>query len=210
MLCLFYSPGTIATATAITLFEAGLPFEPVPVDFVNEDQTKPDYRAINPKGRVPALATEQGVLTETGALLDYIATIAPQANLIPADPFQAARMREVMYYLAPTMHVAHAHKRRGPRWADKESSHQDMAAKVPETMTACCAYIETCCLAGPYVLGDSLCLADPWLFTISQWLIGDGVDISPFDRLNAFMQAMETRPSVRAARLAGMFNRETT
>lgn len=204
MLRLFYSPGTVASATAITLFEADLPFEPVQVDFANAEQTKPAYHAINPKGRVPALVTEQGVLTETGALLDYIGAMAPQANLIPAEPFQAARMREVMYYLAATMHVAHAHRKRGNRWADSDSSHQDMSAKVPETMSACCTYIETNCLVGPYVLGNSLCLADPWLFTISQWLVSDGVDISPFDRLNVFMETMETRPSVKAARAAGM------
>jgi len=204
MLRLFYAPGTISVATAIALHEAGLAFDPVKVDLAGGEQTKPQYHSVNPKGRVPALATDQGVLTETGALLDYIAAVAPQANLIPDDPFQAARMREVMYYLASTMHVAHAHKMRGFRWADNESSFQDMAAKVPETMTACCAHIETHCLAGPYVLGDTICLADPWLFTISQWLRGDGVDLERFGRLAAFMLAMEARPSVKAVRGAGI------
>jgi len=204
MLRLFYSPGAISVATAITLHEAGLAFEPIKVDFATGEQTKPQYHSVNPKGRVPALVTDQGVLTETGALLDYIAALAPQANLIPDDPFQAARMREVMYYLASTMHVAHAHKIRGFRWADNESSYQDMTAKVPETMTACCAHIEAHCLAGPYVLGDVVSLADPWLFTISQWLKGDGVDLASFGRLSAFMLAMEARPSVKAVRAAGI------
>ena len=204
MLRLFYAPGTIATAAAIPLHEAGLAFEPVLVDFASAEQTKPDYHGVNPKGRVPALVSNQGTLTETGALLEYIAVLAPQASLIPDDPFMAARMRELMYYLASTMHVAHAHKLRGARWATNDSSFQDMTAKVPETMTACCAHIETCCLKGPYVLGEVFSLADPWLFTISQWLVGDGVDISAFDGLNAFMQAMETRASVKAVRNAGM------
>lgn len=207
MLRLFYAPGTIASATAITLHEAGLAFEPILVDFATAEQTKPAYHSINPKGRVPALVTDQGILTETGALLDYFAALAPQANLIPDDPFKAAKMREVMYYLASTMHVAHAHKMRGHRWADKDGSLQDMSAKVAQTMTACCAHIECCCMTGPYVLGDAISLADPWLFTIGQWLTGDGVDMTGFERLTAFMKTMETRRSVKAVRAAGMLER---
>ncbi len=204
MLRLHYAPGTISVATAITLHEAGLAFEPILVDFANAEQTKPDYHAVNPKGRVPALTTDRGTLSETGALLDYIAALAPKARLIPDDLFLAARMREVMYYLASTMHVNHAHKLRGNRWADNDSSWQDMTAKVPQTMAANCAHIETHCLQGPFVLGQHICLADPWLFTICTWLAGDGVDISDFDRLSAFMQVMEQRASVKAVRAAGM------
>lgn len=204
MMKLHYAPGTISVATAIALHEAGLAFEPVEVDFAGAEQTTPDYHRINPKGRVPALETEHGILTETGALLDYVAALAPDARLVPDDPFQAARMREVMYYLASTMHVNHAHKKRGHRWADKEASHRDMAAKVAETMTVSCEHVETCCLAGPYVLGDRFSIADPYLFTICTWLDGDGVDRAAFSKIGTFMQAMETRASVRAVRAAGM------
>ena len=77
--------GTIAIAVAIALHEAGLDFEPVRLDFKSGEQTRPTISAINPKGRVPALVTDQGILTETGAILEYIADIAPQAGLRPAD-----------------------------------------------------------------------------------------------------------------------------
>lgn len=204
MLKLHYAPRTISVATAIALHEAGLAFEAVEVDFASAEQTTPGYHRINPKGRVPALETDRGILTETGALLDYVAALAPEAGLVPDDPFEAARMREVMYYLASTMHVNHAHKMRGYRWANDEASHRDMAAKVAQTMTASCGYVETCCLAGPFVLGDRLSAADPYLFTICTWLDGDGVDRAPFERINTFMRAMEARPSVQAVRAAGM------
>ncbi len=204
MLRLYYAPGTIAVATAITLFEAGLEFEPVPVDFATGEQAKPDYLKINPKGRVPALATDRGILSETGALLDYIAAIAPEAGLVPGDPFEAAKMREVMYYLAATMHVNHAHKMRGHRWADKQSSFRDMAAKVPETVAASCAHIETGCRMAPFVLGKAISLADPYLFTVCAWAAGDGVDMTAFPRLSGFLAMMEQRASVRAVRAAGI------
>jgi glutathione S-transferase len=204
MLKLFYTPGTISIATAITLHEAGLEFEPTLVDFATGEQTKPDYLALNPKGRVPALMTDQGILTETGALLDYVATLAPQVGLIPDDPFLAAKMRETMYYLASTMHVSHAHKMRGHRWADNENSWQDMTRRVPGNMTDCAAHIETNCPLAPFVLGDMFSLADPYLFIVGTWLAGDGVDMSAFAKLAAFLQTMETRASVKTVRAAGM------
>lgn len=204
MLTLHYMPGTISIATAIALFEADLPFEAIKVDFASAEQTKPAYHRINPKGRVPALDTGQGILTETGALLEYVAASAPEAGLIPQNALEAARMREVMYYLASTMHVNHAHRMRGSRWATRQESFDDMAAKVPETMAESAAYIESHGLAGPYVLGDSFSIADPYLFLICNWLDGDGVDATAYRKITAFMDAMNARPSVQKARAKGM------
>lgn len=197
---LYYARGTISIAVALALHEAGIDFEPVRVDFANAEQTKPAYHGINPKGRVPALATDQGILTETGAILDYIAALAPQANLVPAEAFAAARMRETMYYLASTAHINHAHKMRGARWATLESSFEDMRAKVPETMTATARHLETHVIKGPFVLGAQFSLADPYLFVVATWLAGDSVDVAAFPKLTAFMAEMEKRPAVIRAR----------
>lgn len=204
MMQLYYAPRTISVAVAIALEEAGLAYEAVKLDFAGGEQTKPAYQQINPKGRVPALAVEGGILTETGALLDYIAALAPEAGLVPGDPVLAARMREVMYYLASTMHVNHAHKLRGGRWANEESSWQDMTAKVPQTMTDSCTYIEANGLRGSFVLGDQISLADCYLYVVCSWLEGDGVDVSGFPKIVAFRDAMAARPSVQAVRAAGM------
>ena len=166
---------------------------------------QPEYLAINPKGRVPALVLADGtILTETGALLDYIAALAPDAGLVPSDPVQAAHMRSVMYYLASTMHVAHAHKMRGSRWADAPESHADMAAKVPQTMTDCATFVEAECLRGDYVCGSNFSIADAYLFVVCNWLAGDGVDLAAFPKLTAFMQRMAQRDSVQALRTNGM------
>lgn len=202
---LYFAPGTISIAVAITLHEAGLPFEAVKVDFKNAEQTLPDYLAINPKGRVPTLEVEGHRLTETGALLDYIATLAPQSNLVPQDHIEAAQMRSVMYYLASTMHVNHAHLRRGSRWADKPESHEDMAAKAPQTMAQSARFIEDSCLRGPYVLGDQFSVADPYLFVVCSWLEGDGVDITHYPAISSFLDRMRSRPSVQTVIAQGMF-----
>ena len=201
---LYYAPGTISIAVAIALEEAGITYEAVKVDFASAEQTKPAYGQINPKGRVPALAVEGGILTATGALLDYIDDLAPDAGLRPEDPVLKARMREVMYYLASTMHVNHAHKMRGSRWASQQSSFEDMTAKVPETMAASAAYISENGLKGPFVLGDEISIADCYLFVVCSWLEGDGVSVADYPKIRDFMATMDQRSSVRAVRAKGM------
>lgn len=196
MLKLYCAPNTIAVAAIVALNE-GVHWEPVRVDFATAEQTKPDYLSINPKGRVPVLITPEGPLTEVGAILEYIAETAVP-RLLPVDPLQRARMREVMYYLASTMHVNHAHRFRGARWANEQSSFDDMRAKVPETMAQSCAYLEPR-IVGPYLFGPDLTLADCYLYPISTWLEGDGVQLEQFPRLQAWKANMERLPSVKKA-----------
>lgn len=200
MLQLHCAPNTIAVAVIVALNE-GVHWEPVRLDFKSADQTKPDYLALNPKGRVPTLITPEGPLTETGAILEYIGETAVP-KLVPADPLQRARMREVMFYLASTMHVNHAHKLRGARWANEQSSFDDMTAKVPETMAASCAFLEPQ-ITGPYLFGPEPTLADCYLYAISTWLEADGVTVSDYPKLVAWRDKMETRASVQQARADG-------
>ncbi len=201
---LYYMNGTVSIAVMIALKEANLPFEAIKVDFAAKEQTSPEYLAVNPKGRVPALVTNEGVITETGALLDYVSACAPEAGLTPADPFQAAKMRELMYYLASTWHVNHAHKGRGNRWADRPESLEDMRAKSRETVKASCDYVEANLLKGPYLLGEKFTLADAYLYVVTGWLKGDGVDVSDYPKLSALRAEMEKRPSVQSIIADGM------
>ena len=203
MTTLFAAKGTVSTAVALTLEEAAMPYDLRVINNAAGEQRTAEYLAINPKGRVPALGTNYGVITEAGAILEYIAAARPDAGLVPSDPFQAARMRELMYYLASTMHPNHAHGLRQERWTDDRSADAGMAAKVPETMTASCAYVEDF-MVGPFVLGDQMSLADPYLYTVLTWCEGDGVDMSVFPKLSAFFEMFDARASVTSAREKGL------
>ena len=167
MFKLYYAPGTCALASHIALEEAGASYTAERLDFKNGQQTTPQYLAINPKGRVPALVTDRGTLTETPAILAYIAQSFPQAKLVPDDPFAFAQAQSFNSYLCSTVHINHAHKGRGYRWAVEESSFADMKRKVPETMAAAFALIERDMLKGPWVMGEQYTVCDPYLFTIS-------------------------------------------
>lgn len=193
MLTLFAAPYTVALSCHIALEETGLPHQVNWLNFASNDQRTPDYLAVNPKGRVPALTGDHGVLTEAPAILEYIADLSSQ--LMPQDTYQRAKVREMMGYLAATMHPNHAHGVRGERWSDDPAAHASMAAKVPETMATSCAYVESCLpdtgwLIGPYSV------ADIHLFNVCCWLSKDGVDIANYPKLAAHFAAMNARPAV--------------
>ena len=198
MLKLYYTPGTCALASHIALEEAGAPYTTERVDFKTNQQNSPGYLEINPKGRVPSLVTDRGTLTETPAMLAYIAQSFPKAKLAPLeDPFAFAQLQSFTSYLCSTVHVAHAHKGRGYRWASDESSFADMKRKVPESMGAAFALIEKKMLKGPWVMGETYTVCDPYLFTLTGWLEGDSVDIATMPKVADHARRMAERPAVK-------------
>lgn len=195
---LYYATGTCALASHIALEEAGADYSTVKISFATSEQSSPEYLAINPKGRVPSLVTDQGILTETPAILAFIAQSFPKAKLAPIDdPFRFAEVQAFNSYLCSTVHTNHAHRPRATRWADDAAAIDAMKKKVPETMTASFEMIETKMMKGPWVMGDTYTVCDPYLFTIAGWLEGDSVDIARFPKVKAHREQMAERPSVR-------------
>jgi glutathione S-transferase len=197
MLKLFHAWGSCSLASVIALEEAGADYEMVVMSTRDGDQRRAEYLAINPKGRVPALVTEQGVLTENPAILAWIAQSYPEAHLAPTDPWGFAQAQAFNSYLCATVHVAHAHKHRGYRWADEPASFADMTRKVPETETACFQLIEDEMFKGPFVLGDAFSICDAYLFTLADWLDDDGVDPRQFAKVYEHRERIRARPAVR-------------
>ena len=196
-LTFFGTKNSCSLATHIALEEAGADYVFKKVDTAAGEQRSPEYLKINPKGRVPALATPDGVLTENVALLLYVAQTHPKARLAPSDVFQLAKMNAFNAYLSSTVHVNHAHKLRGSRWSDDAAVIENLKLKVPQTMTDCATLIETEYLKGPWVMGDQFTVADGYLLTITNWFEGDGVDMSKFPKLVAHKAAMLARPAVQ-------------
>jgi len=205
VLNLFYAPSTCALASHIALEEAGAQYTTTRVDFRNNEQRSASYLKVNPKGRVPALATDRGILTETPAILVYVAQSYPKAQLAPFDdPFLFARVQAFNSYLCSTVHVAHAHRMRGHRWVDDEAAIEAMKRKVPQSVGDCFEMIERELIAGPYVMGERYTISDPYLFTLSQWLAGDGVDIARFPKVREHQARVGARPAVKRALAAEM------
>lgn len=200
MLTLYFARNTCALATHIALEDAGANFVAKRIDFGKLEQRSPDYLKINPKGRVPALVTDRGVLTETPALLVYIAQTYPAARLAPLDDaFALAELQAFANYLCSTVHVAHAHNPRGSRWADTPASLEDMKRKTPANMRDCFRLIERDLFRGPWAMGETYTVIDPYLFTIAGWLAANSVDIAEFPVIVDHTRRMSARESVRRA-----------
>jgi glutathione S-transferase len=197
MLKLFHAWGSCSLAPLIALEEAGADYEVAVMSTRDGDQRRPEYLAINPKGRAPALVTDRGVLTENPAILAWIAQAYPAAKLAPIDdPWAFAQAQAFNSYLCSTVHVAHAHRHRGYRWADTEAAFEDMRRKVPETVTASFQLIEDEMLIGPHVLGEAYSICDAYLFTLADWLEDDGVDPKQFAKVYEHREMIRARPAV--------------
>lgn len=198
MLRLYFAPESCSLASHLALEEAGADYEAARVDFAKNEQRGAEFLKVNPKGRVPALVTERGILTETPAILFYIAQTHPKAKLAPLDDaFALGRVQAFNSYLCSTVHVAHAHNWRGYRWADDPAAIAEMKRKAPENVTACFSLIESEMFQGPFVMGDTFTIADPYLFTLATWLEDDGVDPAQFPRVLDHRNRMLERPAFR-------------
>lgn len=187
MLKLFYSPGSCATASHIALEEAGADYELELVKLGEQQQRTPEYLALNPKGRVPALATDRGVLTENPAILAYVAQTWPEAGLMPlADPFAFAEVEAFNMFLCATLHPTFAHKFRPARYADDAHSQAAMQAKAPSVLDEQFGLIEDLLSDGREWVNGGYSTSDPYLYIFARWYQRDG------------MGRAETRPLVRA------------
>ena len=200
MYTLFYSPNACSLASHIALAESGLPYEVRRVNFAENEQRSPEYLKHNPNGRVPALVTEKGTLIESPAILAFIAQSAPDAKLAPLDdPFEFARMQGFNSFIASSLHVAYAHNKRGYRWADGQEALDAMKRKVVPNMRMYFGMVENDFLTGPWVLGEAYSVADPYLFTLADWLEGLGIDREGFPKVADHYRRMMERPAVQKA-----------
>ena len=202
MLKLYYAPSACSLAPHIALEEAGADYEAVRVNFADAEQRGPAYRRINPKGRVPVLVTEKGVLTENPVILGHIAQTYPEAKLADNDDsFAFGNVQAFNLYICSTVHVAFAHAFRAERYADDPAVIAAIRAKAPDLVTSAFALIEEKLSDGrPFVHGEAYTVSDPYLFTMTRWLARDGMPgIEAFPFSAAHMRRLNQRPAVQRA-----------
>jgi glutathione S-transferase len=202
MLKLHYSPGACSLASHIVLEEAKAPYTIQRVDLKAGEQRSPEYLKVNPKGRVPALATDRGVLTESPVILGYIAQTFPEAKLTDVgDSFAFADMQAFNLFLTATVHVAFAHVFRPTRYGDGDATAAAMKNKASASLDDCFAMIERRMSDGrPYVHGHRYTISDPYLLVFSRWL--DRAELGPVDKfplVAAHRKRIEARPAVQKA-----------
>ncbi len=199
---LFYSPGACSLAPHIALEETGVAFAPTRLDFSKTEQRSPDYLRINPKGRVPALADGDFVVTENPAILRYVARLAPEKKLWPDDARDEATCAEWMAWMSSGVHVSFAHVRRAERYATGEDAIANVVARGKQTTRDIWEAVEARLGAGPWAVGERYSVADPYLLVFWTWGRGPvlGYDMpKDFPNWTAHATRMAARPAVRRA-----------
>ena len=191
---LYYSAGACSLAPHIVLEEIGAPYEIEAVNLRAGEQKRPEYLARNPKGAVPALDTEHGVLTENVAILNYLAATHPDAGLAPTgDAWALAGLTSFTAFLGSSVH---------PNIGKLLFYPLDPEAKAAqrEVTLAKLRLIEDHLLIGPWALGEAYSVADPYLMVFERWARSGGLlDPSEFPRMNAHLDAVQARPAVERA-----------
>ncbi|WP_060977717.1 MULTISPECIES: glutathione binding-like protein [Pseudomonadota] len=188
---LYYTPGACSLADRIALIEAGLPFEGVKVDLKSKTTSDgDDYRAINPKGYVPALGLDSGeVLTENVAILSYLADQA--GTLVPGGALGKYRLLEALAYISTEIHKAFK-----PFFTPGSSDGDKAAAK--EALGKLYAVFEDKLSSSEYLLGGPMSAADCYLFVMLFWSKTE-VDVPVPPNLTAYYERLSARESVRKA-----------
>ena len=192
---LYYSPGACSLSPHITLHESGLPFQHLLAPTKThqlEDGT--DYYTINPLGYVPLLELDDGTrLREGPAIVQYIADQVPAKKLAPPNGTVArAQLQAWLNFIGTELHKGFS-----PMFnpATPEAYKTIARDKFLSRLT----WVDSELAGKQYLMGEQFSVADPYLFTVTNWPARVGVDISGFANLAAFRERMAARPAVQAA-----------
>lgn len=192
---LYYKAGACSLAPHIVAVEAGLPLNTISVDLgTKKDANGGDYLAVNPKGYVPALRTDAGVvLTEVGAILQYLGDINPNAGLMPpAGTAARVKQQEWLFFISTEIH-------KGMGAFFNPMMTPDWRKGVEATLGRRLAWLEKELGDGPYLSGETFTAADAYLFVVLNWAKIAGYDLDKFPKLVAFRKRVSERPKVQAA-----------
>jgi glutathione S-transferase len=194
---LFYSPGACSLVTHIALEEAGAEFEPVRVMLAQGEHLKPEYLAINPHARVPALVTDQGAITENVAILNFIAdTFGGEGSVSRGDPYAAARCNELLGWFATSVHIAFAQIRRAERFTDDRSVWEAIQAGGRKALQTQFDEIETRC-GDDWLVPGHFTAADSYALTFFRWGRRIGEEMAIYPSWAALCGRVLERPAVQ-------------
>lgn len=201
MLKLFYSPGACSLASHIALEEVGAEFEAVLTSTRGGAQRRPEFLALNPKGKVPALLTDRGVLSENPAILGWIAQTWLGAGLAPADdPYAFAEMQAFNMFLSATVHIAFNHWFKPEAWTGDPAGVPGVKARAGELIAKHFSLIEERLADGREWVHGQHSTSDGYLLVFSRWLTGMGAgEIADYPNILAHRTRTQERPAVRRA-----------
>lgn len=198
---LYYAPKSCALASHIALEEAGADVDYVRLDLYKGDTRQPAYLKLNPKGRVPVMITDRGVLSESPAILAWIAQTWPHAPLVPYnDPWGIAQVNSFNNFLSGTLHgIGYAGIFRSARFADGDAAQAAVKNKAYQTVNETLEMIESKLGADQWVHGAEYTSSDAYLAVLYGWRHALERELRPFPKIAALEARVLDRPAVQRA-----------
>lgn len=197
---LFAAPGSCSLVTTLVLEKTGLSFEYRLIRFMRGEHKSPDFKKINPKGRVPAIVIDGEALTENVAMISYLNERFPDAQLLPvaASPLDRARQLADLAFFATTVHPMLTRLRMPMFFAGPENIPaviKAVSGALPEILQL----IEDRIAAGPWWYGDTWSAIDAYIFWAFRRVEGSDFDVSAYPKLKDHSARMEARPETQRA-----------
>lgn len=192
---LYFSPGACSLSPHIALREAGLAFEPVLASTkTHQLPDGTDYYGINPLGYVPMLELDDGTrLREGPAIVQYIADLVPTKNLAPANgTLQRYRLQEWLTFIGMELH-------RGFSPLFNPNMPEEAKAIARTRLASRLEWLDREMAGKTWLTGEHFSVADGYLFAVTGWSKGLGVDMAPYPNINAWRERVAARPAVQEA-----------
>lgn len=187
-------------AAHIALEELGAPYELEQISIKQGEQRRERYLGVHPLGRVPALELAPGlVLTETPAILRYLADLAPELELLPRAPLERARADEWMSLLASSVHVAFISHFRPDRYTDDEAARAALRRDGKQRFFELLRYVNARLPASSFALGERYSLCDAYLSVFLLWARHLELPVAELPRYAGLVGHVLRRPAVRRA-----------
>ncbi len=196
---LYYSPGSCSLVAHIALKEAGVEFETSRVVIAEGEHLQPEFLAINPHARLPALSTEHGVITENIAILNLLADLTGAPGSVPrGDPYATARVNELLGWFSATVHISFATVFRGSRFTADESVWPILGAGGRAALSLQFDEIDGLAV-DEWLAPGGFSAADSYALAMLRWAKRLGFEIARYPRWAALVDRVLGRPAVISA-----------
>jgi len=193
---LYYAPGACSMASHICLEELGLPYETQRLNLANGDQRKPEYLALNPRGRVPTAIIDGKVLTENVGIMSYFGGGYGQGKVWPKDTWHQAQLVSTMAWLSNTVHTTYAHLFRPERFAGDAAGQEAVKAKARENYGTYLKEIDSLLAGRKWAIGNHYTVADGYLLVFYRWGNRQGFPVKSLANYTRLVHEVMGRPAV--------------
>ncbi len=193
-----YTPTTCSLASHVALEESGLPFEASRIR-LHDPASVAVWRETNPSGSVPALVSDGRLLTENVAILNYVARLAPEAGLVPDDPFDHATALSLTAWFASTVHITGRMARAPLRFTADETAWEPLKTEGRIRFEANLRKVDARLAGRDWLVGDRLSVADAYALVFYAWGVAGEYPMAEMTHYSALARRMAERPGVQRA-----------